>query len=336
MTATGDWVFGIDGGGTSSRIRAESLSGSLLYQGSGGSTNLNASDARSVSAELGRLVSGALASGLDPAECRSGFIGSAGVDLEQDRETMATALSEAFHGAARRARPDTVRRLYGPAFAAGNDAEPALVGALDDLEGFLLIAGTGSIAFGRTRAGERARAGGWGHFLGDEGSAFWIAFEAVKRGIRAGESRDVQTTLLESALLHFRLQDAQSLIPFTYGNFNKATIASFAPLVAGAAAAGDALARDIMEHAAKELATLAISVFDALASRMVHPRLALYGGLLDKNEWLNAQVSARISAARPALAVVKPIGDAQTGACRLARALPAQEPVGLMNAKDVF
>jgi len=323
MTATGEWVFGIDGGGTSSRIRAESLSGTLLYQGSAGSTNLNASDARSVKEVLRLLVSDALASGLAPADCRSGFIGSAGVDLEQDRQTMARALADAFHGAASRVRPAADQRLAAPAFAAGNDAEPALVGALGELEGFLLIAGTGSIALGRALSGEQVRAGGWGHFLGDEGSAFWIAFEAIKRGIRASEGRDVQTTLLESALQHFGLPDAQSLIPFTYANFNKASIASFAPRVAGSAAAGDVLACDIMEHAVKELATLAVSVFDTLGKRMGSPKLSLYGGLLEKNAWLNTQVAARICAARPALAIVEPRGDAQSGACRLARALLA-------------
>ncbi len=323
MTTTGAWVFGIDGGGTSSRIRAESLSGSLLYQGAGGSTNLNASDALSVTGVLGQLVSGAFSAGLDPASCRAGFIGSAGVDLEPDRTTMAALLADAFSRAASPAQPHAHAGVTAPAFAAGNDAEPALVGALDDLEGFLLIAGTGSIALGRTRSGEQVRAGGWGHFLGDEGSAFWIAFEAVKRGIRASEGRDAPTALLESALLHFGLPGAPSLIPFTYGNFSKATIASFAPRVAEAAAAGDALARGIMDQAAAELAALAVSVYGKLAARMNSTKLALYGGLLEKNAWLNDQVTARISIASPGLTIVKPIGDAQTGACRLARALLA-------------
>ncbi len=321
MTIMIEWVFGIDGGGTSSRIRAESLAGSLLYQGYGGGTNLNARDVQSVKQTLTRLISGALSSGLDPAGCRAGFIGSAGVDLDDDRATMAATLSDAFRDAARSSSPDADQEIATPAFAAGNDAEPALVGALADLEGFLLIAGTGSIAFGRTRSGERVRAGGWGHFLGDEGSAFWIAFEAIKRGIRSSEGRDSPTTLLESAVLHFGLSDAQALIPFTYLNFNKATIASFAPRVAEAAAAGDALALDIMDHAATELVALAVSVYDTLAGRMSSPRLALYGGLLEKNRWLDANVATRITAARPGLQIVQPMADAQTGACRLARDL---------------
>lgn len=321
MNAIKSWVFGIDGGGTSSRIRVESLSGERLYQGAGGSTNLNASDTGTVTDMLRLLVAGALSSGLDPAACQAGFIGSAGVDLEQDRKTMAAMLADAFQVASIQSGLATENKPVTPVFAAGNDAEPALVGALGDLEGFLLIAGTGSIAFGRTRSGNHVRAGGWGHFLGDEGSAFWIAFEAVKRGLRSSEGRDVPTKLLDSALLHFGLQDAASLIPFTYWNFNKATIASFAPQVAEAATAGDVLAIRIMEQAAAELASLAISVHEMLAVRMIKPKLALYGGLLEKNLWLNTQVVSRIHAALPALPIVKPVGDAQTGACQLARAL---------------
>ncbi len=321
MKATEDWVFGIDGGGTSSRIRAESLSGLLLYQGAGGGTNLNASDARSVSEILGRLVSGAISSGLDPARCHAGFIGSAGVDLEKDRETMAATLAAAFHAAVLTDNPYAGQGSTTPRFGAGNDAEPALAGALGDLEGFLLIAGTGSIAYGRTRSGERVRTGGWGHFLGDEGSAFWIAFEAIKHGIRSIEGREAPSILLESALQHFGLPDAKALIPFAYRNFNKATIASFAPLVAEAAVAGDGVALAIMDQAAAELAALAISAYDMLASKVNNARLALYGGLLEHNLWLSSQVAARITAARPALTIIAPMGDAQSGACRLARAL---------------
>jgi N-acetylglucosamine kinase-like BadF-type ATPase len=311
-----EWVLGIDGGGTSSRIRVESMAGETFYQGSDGSTNLNSNDAAAVTTVLARLVSGAIAAGLDPEGCRAGFIGSAGVDLDEDRATMAEALANAFRSAAGSARKST-----GPAFAAGNDAEPALVGALADVEGYLLIAGTGSIALARTESGDSARSGGWGHFLGDEGSAFWIAFEAIKRGIRAKEGRDEQTRLLESALAHFGLADAPALIPFTYWDFDKARIASFAPRVAEAAEAGDALAAGIMDAAAAELAALAVSVHDMMEPRIVRKRLALYGGLLEKNRRLRSDVAGRILAARPGITIIEPAGDAQTGACRLAREL---------------
>lgn len=314
-----EWILGIDGGGTSSRIRVEALSGGRepLYEARGGSTNPNSNEAKAVAAVLRGLVAGALESGLEPDGCKAGFIGSAGVDRPEDRVAMAAALGTAFREAGHTGDGE------GPAFAAGNDAEPALVGAVGDVEGFLLIAGTGSIALGRTRAGDSARAGGWGHFLGDEGSAFWIAFEAIKRGIRSKELRDAPSGLLEAAIEHFGVADEQAFIPFTYQNFSKAGIASFAPRVAAMADAGDELALAIMDASATELAALAGSVYKRLAPRVTNKRLALYGGLLERNRSLNAIVAARISAAFPEIVIVQPVGDAQAGACRLARELLA-------------
>ena len=50
----------------------------------------------------------------------------------------------------------------------------ALEAAFDSGPGVIVIAGTGSIAYGRNRQGTTVRAGGWGFAIGDEGSAHWI------------------------------------------------------------------------------------------------------------------------------------------------------------------
>jgi len=315
-----DWVFGIDGGGTSSRLRAESMDGAVLYEGSGGSTNLNSNPTEAVTATLEALVSGAFAAGLDPARCRAGFIGSAGVDLDADRETLSGAMRVAFVSAATRAGY-AATAVAGARFGAANDAEPALVGALDDVEGFLLIAGTGSIAYGRDRSGRHARAGGLGHFLGDEGSAFWVAFEAIKRGLRSIEGRDEPTGLIEEALAFFGFADAREFIPMAYWDFDKARIASFAPRVAVLAASGDRLARSIMDQAALELAALVSSVYTRLSPGMIRRRLAPYGGFIQRNAELRSAVTAILRESHPDVEVVDAKGDAQTGACELARGL---------------
>jgi len=311
------WIFGIDGGGTNSRIRIEDESGTLLHQGAGGSTNIHSNPVADVESVLAALLHVALSAGLDASGCKAGYIGSAGVDTDADRVTMVATLRKAYDKVAA-----GIAVAPGiPAFGAGNDTEPALVGALGDIEGFLLIAGTGSIAYGRTRAGRHARAGGWGHFLGDEGSAFWLAFEGIKRGIRSAEGREAESRLLAEAVHFFGLPDAGSLIPFTYETFSKARIASFAPRVASLANQGDIVAQSILDQAGSELAGLVASVYARLGSDMRHPRLALYGGLLEKNLALKASVTKRIGSLVPDIEVVEPVGDAQAGACRLARDL---------------
>lgn len=46
--------------------------------------------------------------------------------------------------------------------------------------GVVLVASTGSAAFARGTGGRRARAGGFGPLLGDEGSGFWLGREAAR------------------------------------------------------------------------------------------------------------------------------------------------------------
>ena len=312
------WVFGIDGGGTSSRLRAESMSGVMLYEGSSGSTNINSNSLESVIGTLVSLLQGAFASGLAPQACRAGFMGSAGVDGESGTRMMMEALGRAFSRAAASSGDAHADDMH-PVLGVGNDAEPALVGALADTEGYLLIAGTGSIAYARAESGASVRAGGWGHMLGDEGSAYWIAFQGIARGLRSSEGRDTPTAVLEAALDHFGLADPQALIPFVYAHFDKARIASFAPRIAAMAAGGDSLAQAIMEQAAAELTALVVSVHRQLGSIVKRSRLALYGGLLEKNAELSMAVADRIAMAVPGMVIVKPAGDAQAGACRLAR-----------------
>ncbi len=131
-----------------------------------------------------------------------------------------------------------LRRLAGRV-AVLPDAQAALLGALDDRPGVLLIAGTGSIVIGRDAGGHWARAGGLGPLLGDEGSAFWIAREWLRATHRDGELR-----LRAIAVRH----DAV------------ARIAARAPAVLRRARRGDRRARAIVVEAQRHLAGLALAV----------------------------------------------------------------------------
>jgi N-acetylglucosamine kinase-like BadF-type ATPase len=327
------WIFGIDGGGTSARLRVEGLGGGLLFYGEGGSTNIRSNSRVLVRSNLGELFTRALReAGLSPRDCLAGFAGSAGVDRPGDRLPFAALVGEALAGAAPGglpagglpagfARPGASGLPERPLIAAGNDAEPALAGAIGDIEGLLLIAGTGSIAYGRTRGGLSARAGGWGHLLGDEGSAFTIAFEALKRGMRSYEGRDLPTGLLDAALGFFGLAEAADLVPLVYEGLDKTRVARFARVVGEYRDRGDALALAIFEEAAAELAALVASVDDRVGAGMARKRLAFRGGLIEGDAVLREAVAARIAALGRGIELVPAAADAATGACILARSL---------------
>jgi N-acetylglucosamine kinase-like BadF-type ATPase len=307
----GAWLFGIDGGGTASRLRIESLSGEKLFYAEGEGTNLNSRPAAAVAETLASLFDGAYAAlpELKPELCAAGHSGSAGADRAADRELFLRLLRGAS-----RAPSDCP-------LSVGNDAETALVGALGDTEGLLLIAGTGSIAYGRTRAGRCVRAGGWGHLLGDEGSAYAIALGAISRAIRSAEGRDKATGLLPAALRYFGASEIADLVPLFYRDFDKARIAGFSREVARERDSGDGVAAEIFAEAAEDLALLALSVYDRLKPELARPRLALSGGLIQGDGRLKEALKARLAALRPAIELVPSIADAATGACALAREL---------------
>jgi N-acetylglucosamine kinase-like BadF-type ATPase len=142
-----------------------------------------------------------------------------------------------------------------------HDAWVALAGATAGEPGIAVIAGTGSIAFGRNRDGRTARAGGWGYMFGDEGSAFDIARQALRAALREEEGWGPPTALRRTLLDAMGAANANDLLHGCYaGDFSRDRVAGIAPLIEGAAAAGDPIAQDILKGAAHSLAILAAAV----------------------------------------------------------------------------
>src|SRR6266513_1219082 len=87
-----------------------------------------------------------------------------------------------------------------------SDCQTACFGATLGRPGVVIIAGTGSIVTAQNEAGQIKRAGGWGHVLGDAGSAYWIALEAVKAAISAEEGRGRATSLSRLIRRRFKVK----------------------------------------------------------------------------------------------------------------------------------
>jgi N-acetylglucosamine kinase-like BadF-type ATPase len=166
-----------------------------------------------------------------------------------------------------------------------HDAWVALAGATAGEPGIAVIAGTGSIAFGRNRDGGTARAGGWGYMFGDEGGAFDIVRQALRAALRQEEGWGPPTTLREILLDQTGAPKANELLHRCYaGDFPRDRVAALAPLISQAAGAGDPVAQDILKGAAQSLATLAAAV-RAQLFRPDEPVLASYcGGVFRSRE----------------------------------------------------
>jgi glucosamine kinase len=173
-----------------------------------------------------------------------------------------------------------------------NDAELTLE-ALPDRWGICLIAGTGSIALGRDCQGQTARAGGWGHILGDEGSGYDIGRRALQAVARAADGRGRPTSLQAALAQAWALASPQELISHVYPERSKAAIADVAPLVFQQAATGDPVARQILATVADELATSVLAVATRLELEGAFP-LAMTGGVLLHQPALRATILRRV------------------------------------------
>jgi len=180
-------LLGIDGGGSTTCAALADARGRILGVGTAGSSNLQIVGLEGVVAAVEVAIQAARrAAGVaSDAPVKVACLGLAGVDRPGDRERVSTAL---------RVRSLAERLLL------VSDSELVLAAGCPEGWGLALVSGTGSICFGRAPDGRTARAGGWGYLLGDEGSGFAIAQQALRLAARTADGRAEAHELLEAAL----------------------------------------------------------------------------------------------------------------------------------------
>jgi N-acetylglucosamine kinase-like BadF-type ATPase len=301
-------VLGIDVGGTKTVCQLADDQANILAESRGGGANLQASGELEVEKVLHQVIDRALvnASARPAAIC----LGMAGVDRPRDADVVRGILLRI----GQRAQPYVV-----------NDALIALEAGLPGGAGVVVLAGTGSIAYGRDAQGRAARAGGWGYVLGDEGSGYWLGRHALRAVVRAADGRGRTTALTARVLAHYHVDRPQDLVWEIYHSGLKPTaIASLATEVGAAAMEGDTLAEDIINAAALELAGAAASVARRLS--LERCPVVLAGGTLRGVVPLRERVLSDLSRALPhAEARVLDVEPA-LGAVRLALLLAAGRP----------
>src|SRR3954470_5775403 len=152
----------------------------------------------------------------------------------------------------------------------GERAPAARVGVVHDTElvlaaagsgtGIVVISGTGSVAWGRNPQGQVARAGGWGYLLGDEGSGYGVARDAVRHALRRLDRAAAPDRLTAALVEGCGLTGPEHLQERFYANPERRYWARQAGLVFACAAAGDPAARAILDGATTALATLVRTV----------------------------------------------------------------------------
>lgn len=276
-------VLGIDAGGTKTVCLLADERGLIVSEGRGPGANLHVAGELGVEKALHEVMEAAIGDrGVMPAAI---CLGIAGVDRDDEARTVRAIMRRI----GQRSRVLVV-----------NDALIALVAGAKEAPGIVIIAGTGSIVYGRNRLNEAARAGGWGHMIGDEGSGYWIGREALAAVMRAADGRGPATGLTADVLKHFSVADVSRLPRIVYDReVPRMSVAALGPLVQRATDEGDAVATRILERAADELVLGARSVTTRLEMRGDPFTFYLAGGVFRVLPWLTAELPRRLVEVAP-------------------------------------
>ncbi len=161
-----------------------------------------------------------------------------------------------------------------------HDGLIALSGATAGAPGIITIAGTGQFCFGRNAAGVTARAGGWGFAFGDEGGGYDLTRQALRAALRMEEGWGPETSLRARLLDATGAASANDLLHRFYTDeYSRPRIASFSKLVDEAAQEGDAVAQELLQQAARQLAMYTAAVRQRLFTPGDDIAVAYIGGV---------------------------------------------------------
>jgi N-acetylglucosamine kinase-like BadF-type ATPase len=323
-TGSPAWLVAIDVGGSGSRLVAARLSGPfqpavdrpadshpaddteprVTLTGRQVAIGPGGSDVAEVVRDLAAAFVAATTSPVGPPAVAAAAVGATGVaTLVPDPSVVHEALRASLHA----------RRT-----AVAADAVTAHLGALGGRAGAVIAVGTGAIALGTDFDRTWRRVDGWGHLLGDLGSASWIGAHGLRAALAAHDRRSTGASrpLLAAATARFGPPPTWPAQLYTRPD-RAQVLGSFTPDVAAAAAAGDPAATQILTEAGRHLAE---SLAAALAPGLP-PLAAATGGVLAAGPALTGALARRFATLRPDAELVQSTGSPLDGALHLARLL---------------
>ncbi len=260
--------LGIDGGQTSTVALIADETGRVVGRGKGGPCNH-----------------------VGPAEGRARFFSALGDSLKEACAQAGVSVTDVSFASAclgfsggPQDKETYVREMIRSAhYRITHDAEIALEGATEGLPGIIVIAGTGSMAFGRNGEGESSRAGGWGYAFGDEGGAFFLARQALRAALAFEEGWGPPSKLYEKLLKAAEAKSADQILRRFYAGQPRSVIASYAALLDEAEREDDDVARLILIEGAGELARYVRHVYCRLFPSRESVQVAYVGGVFQSD-----------------------------------------------------
>ena len=267
-------ILGVDGGGTKTVAWLArflpSAEPKILGRGLAGSANLRAVGQATAEANLDAAIEAAWQDANQ--ECQqvdSAVLALAGAGLPEVQDRI-SAWAE--------------KRGLAKKLQIVHDANAVLKAGTPAGWGVALVSGTGSVAYGQDQKSATAVSGGWGYWLGDEGSAFSIGQAALRAAARAADDRGPATQLLQSIKARLEIENPREMLSaLSRAGDTRHAIAKLADLVSLAAEQQDPVACEIVNQSAQDLAALVRGVAKELS---LGPEfsLALAGGVICGSE----------------------------------------------------
>ena len=300
-----NYYIGVDGGASKTAAVVADENGAVLGSGLAGGSNHLRVGIEEATRNVERAVNKALVeAGIAIRNVEYAYCGIAGSDHPVHRQRVIDSLRIFFpHGN----------------FIVDTDARIALTGAVGFGAGVVVIAGTGSVAFGRNAGREESRAGGWGPTLGDEGSGFWIAREGLSAIVRAHDGRGFATKMTNLLCDEYDMCSPEELPRFVYATTTQADdIARYGKLVVEAALAGDDVSRDILLRGGSELAECVLAVARKLHMTDTEFPVAYVGGAFNAGDALLNPMRLRLNRDAPGATLIPPQKAPVEGAAMMA------------------
>jgi glucosamine kinase len=297
------YYLGIDGGGTKTTCVVGDDSHLLASATTGPSNIVRVGQAHARESLLQAVRQACAAAGITSEQVTHTCVGGSGAARPELAAIVREFLAEI---------------LSSPIDVVG-DMQTALEAAFDTGPGVIVIAGTGSIAYGRDRIGRTARAGGWGFAIGDEGSAHWIGRAAVAAVLRAADQCDEPTPSALAVAL-FRAWGVTSFSDLARAA-NSVPPPDFAALFPAAVSSRDDLAAQVLTAAGGELAQIANVVIRRLFSsdNDASVPVAMTGGVFRHAELVRQTFYNELRRLDPRAEVLSAVVDPVEGALRMAR-----------------
>lgn len=270
-----DFYLGIDSGGTKTQFTLADETGVIVGSARMGTTHYQQCGFDGLVDNLNGGIDEVLqATGVSREQVRHTFLGLAAYDeIKDDLDRINKAVAQG---------------VYNMPHSIGGDDACGWGGSLAGESGIVVIAGTGSIAYGCNGKGEETRCGGWGHwFGGDEGSAYWIGSRLALEFTRQSDGREPRTLLYDQMKKNYHFKDDFDILNLLSNKWkmDRSKVATLSKFAYELACQGDTTAIRIFHEAGDLLAEM-VNTCMKHVDFGTHVNVSYAGGVFNSNGYI--------------------------------------------------